>query len=115
VTAQTLDVFLQIREILLLHAQTFGFEITEENRNDAFGSHSIMLEKEFQGIRLIWDGKDSEFSLTINSNTKQEPLRGWKWMLTEKMERLPWDQTRVEQVIKSFRHRIETLNYNPAP
>lgn len=114
-TSQTLDVFLQIREILLLHAQTFGFEITEENRNDAFGSHSITLEKEFQGIRFIWDGKDSEFSLTFNPNTKQDRFRGWKWILTEKMERLPWDQNRFDQVIKLFRHGIETLNYNPAP
>lgn len=84
-----------------------GFIIFINEEDGPFGSKLIELHRDNQGIRFLWDGKESWFVLQNCENVSLEPLPVWKDVLFKRVRLDGLDEEKTEYLVSSFRKSLD--------
>jgi hypothetical protein len=105
-------VFGKIRNVIRAQLLPLGFVIFINEEDGPFGSKMIELHRDNQGIRLLWDGKESWFVLQNCEDVNLKPLPKWKDILFRRVDFQNLDDEKSEDLVSSFCKSVDQVAEN---
>jgi hypothetical protein len=105
-------IFGQIRDVMRDQLFPLGFVIFDYEEDGPFGSKLISLHRNNQGIKFLWDGKESWFVLQDCEDVSVKPLPMWKDILFKRVDLDNLDDEKSEDLVSSFCKYVDQFAEN---